>query len=216
MENHTESKKSVGKIIIDIIAWIVVIFAAIITLSVFSSQANGGVPNLFGKMPVTIQSDSMAPTFKSGDLIINKKVSDVKALKKDDVITFWTVIQGKRVLNTHRIVSINNDGSFITRGDANNSNDVSTVLPLDVVGQYTGTKIGGIGKAVDFLQSPSGFLFLVVLPLLLFFIYQVYKFVVIVVAMKKPKLSTDEEEEIKQKAIEEYIKNQEQQNSVNE
>ncbi|MGI6280339.1 MAG: signal peptidase I, partial [Acutalibacteraceae bacterium] len=166
MENQAKSKKSVFKIILDVVAWIVVIFATIITISVFSSQANDGVPNIFGKIPVTIQSDSMAPTFKAGDLIIDKKVTDPGKLKTGDVITFWTVIQGKHVLNTHRIVSINNDGSFVTRGDANDSDDNVRVLPLDIVGQYTGKKVGGIGSFIDFLHSPSGFLFFVVLPLL--------------------------------------------------
>jgi signal peptidase len=214
MKTRANSKKSVWKIILEVIAWIVVIFATIITLSVFSSQANGGVANIFGKIPVTIQSDSMAPTFKAGDLIIDKKVTDIKQLKEGDVITFWTIIQGKRVLNTHRIVNINNDGSYITRGDANSKEDDVRVLPLDIVGQYTGQKISGMGSVIDFLRSPTGFLIFVVLPLLIFFIYQVYRFVVIIISMKKPKLSAADEEEIKRKAIEEYIKSQEQQDSV--
>ena len=156
MKTRANSKKSVWKIILEVIAWIVVIFATIITLSVFSSQANGGVANIFGKIPVTIQSDSMAPTFKAGDLIIDKKVTDIKQLKEGDVITFWTIIQGKRVLNTHRIVNINNDGSYITRGDANSKKMMSAFCRLTLL-DNTPQKISGMGSVIDFYALQQDF-----------------------------------------------------------
>jgi signal peptidase len=205
-----ENQKKAFQILIDVIVWAFVLIAAIITISVFSSQSNGGVANFFGYIPATIQTDSMYPTLKKGDLIIDKKISDSKSLKKGDIITFWTIIQEKRVKNTHKIESIQADGSFITRGDANDKADEKIVYKADLIGVYTGTKLVGIGKIADFLQSPTGFLFFIVLPLLLFFLYQVYKFVVIIISIKKPKLSQDEEEELKKKAVEEYLKNQEQ------
>lgn len=213
MENQVKEKMSTGRIIVDILIWILVIFAALITFSVFSSQANGGVANIFGNMPVTIQTNSMAPTFQAGDLIIDKTVTNASSLKAGNIITFWTTIEGKRVKNTHKIIEVKTDGSFVTRGDANDINDTSPVSPSDVIGVFSGTKFGGVGKALDFLQSPMGFLFVVVLPLLLFFLYQIYKFIIVVVSIKKPKLSAMEEEEIKKKAVEEYLKNQEQENS---
>lgn len=209
MDNQSKEKINVGRLAVDIVVWIIVIFAALTTLSVFSSQANGGVPSLFGKMPITVQSNSMHPVLEAGDLIIAKKVKDVSTLKKDDIITFWTVIEGKHVKNTHRIFSVNEDGSFVTRGDNTTQNDSRDVLPGDVIGIYTKTKFGGIGKVFDFLQSQLGFMLVVVLPLLLFFLYQVYRFITVIVSMKKPKLSLEEEEELKKKAVEEYLKQQE-------
>ena len=98
----------------NVLAWIVLILALLITIMVFSSGRNNGVANLFGFIPMTVESDSMKPTFSKGDLIICKQVDDVNALSKDDVITFWTIIDGKRVKNTHRIVSVEDENEAIT------------------------------------------------------------------------------------------------------
>ena len=68
---------------------------------------NNGVANLLGYIPLTVESDSMYPTFKQGDLIICREIDSIDALQENDVITFWTIIDGKRVKNTHRIVGIN-------------------------------------------------------------------------------------------------------------
>ncbi len=83
------------------------IFALLVTILVFSSGRNNGVANLFGYIPLTVESDSMMPTFGQGDLIICKEIDDMMQLKEDDVITFWTIIDGKKVKNTHRIVKVN-------------------------------------------------------------------------------------------------------------
>ena len=70
--------KKVLKIVVDVVAWLVLILALLITVLVFSSDRNGGVPSLFGIMPMTVESDSMKPTFKKGDLIFVKEIDDVK------------------------------------------------------------------------------------------------------------------------------------------
>ena len=98
--------KKVLKIIVNVLAWVLLIFALLVTLVVFSTGRNNGVANLFGFIPLTVESDSMKPTFKTDDLIICREVDDVYDLKEDDVITFWTYIDGQRVKNTHRIVEI--------------------------------------------------------------------------------------------------------------
>ena len=82
-------KKTI-KIVLSVLAWILLIFALLITVMVFTSDKNNGVPSLFGRMPMTVESDSMEPTFKKGDLIIAKEIDDINELKVDDVISFWT------------------------------------------------------------------------------------------------------------------------------
>ena len=137
------------KVIFNIIAWIILILALIVTLLVFSSDRNYGVANLFGYIPLTVESDSMKPTFKKNDMIIVKEVDDINSLKKGDVITFWTIIDGKKVKNTHRIQQVvdeNGTKSFITRGDANDLDDSYNVYGGDIIGQWHNVKIGGFGK----------------------------------------------------------------------
>jgi len=60
-------------------------------------------------------------------------------LKAGDIICFYShdsAIYG--MLNTHRIVRILDDGSFVTKGDANSAEDPSTVTSETIVGKYTG------------------------------------------------------------------------------
>ena len=82
--------KKALKITVSVIAWIVLIFALIVTILVFSADKNNGVASLLGYIPLTVESDSMKPTFEKNDLIIDKEIDDVNKLQKDDVITFWT------------------------------------------------------------------------------------------------------------------------------
>lgn len=89
--------KKVLKITANVLVWIILILALLITIMVFSSGRNNGISNLLGYIPMTVESDSMKPTFKKNDLIICKEVDDVYSLKKGDVITFWTIIDGKKV-----------------------------------------------------------------------------------------------------------------------
>ncbi|MBR1393162.1 MAG: signal peptidase I [Ruminococcus sp.] len=201
--------KKVLKIVVNVLAWILLIFALIVTILVFSSSKNNGVSSLFGFIPMTVESPSMEPTFKQDDLIIVREVDDVASLKKDDVITYWTFINNQRVKNTHRIVEINyNDGAvmnFITRGDANSVDDDTSVAAKDVIGKWNNFRIPGFGKVMRFLQTRTGFFICIVIPMALFFLFELYKFIMTIIELKKPTLSDEDEEEIKRRAVEEYL-----------
>ena len=205
--------KNVLKTVVNVLAWVILILALLVTLIVFSSGRNNGVANLFGFIPMTVESDSMKPTFKKGDLIICKEVEDLNKLKEGDVITFWTIIDGKKVKNTHRIVGINmaeNSRSFVTRGDNNSIDDDMPAYAGDIIGEWTNFKMGGAGKAMNFLRTKTGFFICIVIPMAIFFLIELYKFIVTVQEVRKPALTADDEEEIKRRAIEEYLASQKQ------
>lgn len=200
--------KKVLKITANVLVWIILILALLITIMVFSSGRNNGVANLMGFIPMTVESDSMKPTFKKDDLIICKEVDDVYKLEKGDVITFWTIIDGKRVKNTHRIVEVNefeNSRSFVTRGDNNTQDDTMPAYGGDIIGKWTDVKLSGFGKVMNFLRTKKGFFICIVIPMAVFFLVELYKFIVTLVELKKPELSDADEEEIKKRAIEEYL-----------
>jgi signal peptidase len=201
--------KKVLNTTVNILAWILLIFAFLVTLIVFSSGKNNGVANLFGYIPMTVESDSMKPTFVKDDLIICKEIDDINSLKENDVITFWTVINGKKAKNTHRIVSVvDEDGirSFITRGDNNSIDDTTPVSSVDIIGKWTDKKIGGFGKVMNFLRTKKGFFICIIIPMALFFIFELYKFIVALIEVKRPEpVEQLDEEEIKRRAIEEYL-----------
>ncbi|MBP1533316.1 MAG: signal peptidase I [Ruminococcus sp.] len=203
--------KKVLKVVLNVIVWIVLILALLITIMVFSSGRNNGVANLLGYIPMTVESDSMKPTFSKDDLIICKEVDDIYDLKEGDVITFWTIIDGKKVKNTHRIVTVNEfEGtrSFVTRGDNNNQDDTLPAYAGGIIGKWTDVKLNGFGKVMNFLRTKTGFFICIVIPMAIFFLVELYKFIVTLVELKKPQLTADDEEEIKKRAIEEYLASQ--------
>ncbi|MGI6166828.1 MAG: signal peptidase I [Eubacteriales bacterium] len=204
----------------NVLLWLFVAFSVLITVLVFAANADDdGIPSIRGKSPITIMSDSMSPIFKAGDLIIGEKltVAEKSELEVGDIITYYVDLDrdGKKEINTHRIVDKYTDEKghvhYVTKGEANTSDDPEEVLFSDVLCRYTGTKIAGLGKVLSFLQTSKGFLLCVVLPLLLLFIYELYRFISVVVEVKSKKgvkLTAGEEEEIKRRAIEEYLASQ--------
>ena len=87
-----------------------------------------------------IQTDSMYPVLKSGDRIVCQQV-DPSELRPGDVITYWTVIGGERVRNTHRIVEIYDGGGYLifaTKGDNNYAEDSLTVHESEIIGKFIG------------------------------------------------------------------------------
>ena len=205
-------KKAV-RIVVNVIAWIVLILAFLLTLIVFSSGRNNGVANLMGFIPLTVESDSMKPTFSKDDLIICREVDDINSLKEDDVITFWTIIDGKKVKNTHRIVGINeaeNTKSFVTRGDNNQVDDTLPAYAGDIIGKWTEFKLTGIGKFFSFLRTKTGFFVCILIPMAIFFLFELYKFIVVLIEAKRPVTAGADfdEEEIKRRAVEEYLASQ--------
>lgn len=171
--------KKIVNTIINVILVLAIILAALCTYTSYVSTSGNGVPSIFGIRILSIQTDSMYPTLNPGDMIFDTAVKDTSALEVGDVITYWTVIDGERVLNTHRITQIYDGGGYLifqTKGDNNTIEDALTVHESEVVGQYNGQKISGLGKVFDYLQTSTGFLIVVVIPVALFFLYHLIQF----------------------------------------
>ena len=171
--------RHIANTIINIVLVIAIILAAVCTYTSYVSTSGNGVPSIFGLRVMSIQTESMYPTMKPGDLIFDTAVKDTSELKIGDIITYWTVIDGERVLNTHRITEIYDGGGYLifqTKGDNNTIEDSLTVHESEIVGQYNGMKIAGLGKLFDYLQTSTGFLIVVVIPVAIFFLYHLIQF----------------------------------------
>lgn len=179
--------KRAGTIVISVILWAIILLAALYAFTTMATKDDQSVASILGYTPMTVETDSMKPTFKSGDLIFIKKC-DTSKLKEGDIITFHTIIDNQYALNTHRILKIeemNGVRSYTTVGDNNNGiADQHVISDGDIVGKYIG-HISSLGKVMDFLSSSMGFLIVIVFPMLLFFIYQVYNLIMISIRLKK-------------------------------
>lgn len=224
MKKHTKILKT----ILNVFIWVFVVFSLLMTVLALAAQSNAdGIPSIGGKCFLTVSSDSMSPTFNEGDLIFSDLLtSDEKtSLKTGEVITFYADLDGNgsTELNSHRIVSINYDEegnvkSYVTKGDNPETNmveDKAPVLWQFVIAKWNeGARVAKVGGFLNFIQQPKGFLIVIVLPLIVFFLYEVFIFIKALLDVKGKtegearKLTAEEEEEIKKKAIEEYLKQQ--------
>ena len=164
--------------IVNIVLIVALVIAAVCTYVSFVSASGNGVPSVLGLEFFSIQTDSMSPFLEAGDLAVGRVIKDKSALRPGDIITYWTVINGERVLNTHRIEVVYDGGGYLifgTKGDNNPSADPLTVHESEVVGKYV-AKVPAVGKALDYLQTPTGFLIVIVVPVFLFFIYHLVQF----------------------------------------
>lgn len=229
-------KKTLSKIlhiVVDVLVVCVLVVSVLVLTMTLTSRASGGVPNIFGKAPINVLTNSMhgdkEDSFDEGDLIICD-VFDLDQeieLKEGDVITFAGDINGDEVRDfvTHRIYKVNKDGSFLTKGDNNETYDQdehnAIVFPkindVDVLAVYHGTKIGGLGGFIGYIQTPFGFFLVILLPMIIFFIYQAVRVVINIIGYTKEKAlaqaeekikSSDLTEEQKKRAIEEYLAQQ--------
>ena len=226
MQTEKKTWKKVLSVIGNILLWAFLIFSMLITIMVFSAQNSpDGIPAIFGKSLLTVATDSMKPVFNSGDLIIMEKLDQdgVADLEVGDIITYRSPIDldgdGRTGdINTHRIYEKDTEKEeFVTKGDNNpipdnQGDNAHTVSYHAVVGRYNGTRIPVLGKVIAFLRTSLGFFLCVVLPLILFFLYELYVFISVVITEKMNKKAAAEpkidEEEIKRRAIEEYLAQQ--------
>ena len=200
-----------------VLVLIVSVFIAVLSITSKSS----GVPNIFSIAPLSVQSGSMSGTLEVGDLIFCKVTDDpFVEYKKDDIVTFPIEIDGVETLNTHRIVDVIEDESityYQTQGDNKDTNptpDEQLQSASTIKAVYTGTKIGGLGYVLSFLRTQLGFFLCVLLPMIIFFIYEAIRVVLNVIAYNKEKAleeaknviaNSELTEEQKKKAFDEYL-----------
>ena len=219
-------KKIVKKtlnVIVDILIIVVLIISVLIMLISLTSKSSG-VPNIFGYAPLSVQSDSMKDTLSEGDLIFCKVSTESSdSFQVGDIVSFRQTIMGEERINTHRIIEIvEEDGieKYRTQGDNKETNpepDAELKKPIDILAVYTGTKIPGIGNFFSFIRTQLGFFLCILLPMILFFVYEAIRVILNIIAYNKEKAmeaaaetvaSSELTEEQKQRAIAEYLAQQ--------
>ena len=216
--------KKILNIIIDIIVVIILIISLLVVIMSLASK-NSGVPNLFGIAPLSVQSNSMESTIMENDLILCELRTEYAYddYEVGDIVTFRQKIEGEDVLNTHRIIEIVNVNGMVyykTQGDNKDTNpvpDEELKTANDIVAKYTGNKIGGVGAFFSFIRTQLGFFLVILLPMILFFVYEAVRVIMNIIAYNKEKAAEEAAAAVanselteaqKQRAIEEYLAQQ--------
>ena len=173
IEKNSQKKEKTKKIITKSIGYtflgLVIIFFG---FSVYSRFFNNNL--LFGDSGfIVISSGSMSQRnevndyldeyhlynqFDTYDIIGITKYNSIDEVNQYDVVAFYGQDD---VIYVHRIIEINDNNTFITRGDSNPVSDTNRLyngyLSYDrIIGYYNGSRAPLIGVFIVFLQSNSG------------------------------------------------------------
>ena len=147
------------------------------TLIIKSYTNKDQVPTISGIFPMIILTDSMYPEFESGDLIICN-TAEPEDIKVGDVICFYDPEGNGTTTVTHRVQDVVTDDegnlAWITKGDANNTEDLPTVPAKNLIGVYK-TRLKGLGNVAMFMQTTQGLIICVICPIILLVAYDVIR-----------------------------------------
>lgn len=215
--------KKVINTIINVLIVIVLIVSVLIAALALTSKATG-ISTIFGYTIQTIQSDSMkggSPDgypegdFGKGDLMIAKATGDNANVEYDvgDIVTFVEQdTDGNNAYIVHRIINkvenTNGNFSYQTQGDNREMSEVpdqrdeseylikGQFVSVYYTAGYKGTIIKGVGGFLDYLRTQQGFFFVVLLPMIAFFLYELVRVVLNASSYRKAK-----DDEKKQAAV---------------
>jgi signal peptidase len=115
--------KNILKFVMKFISWTM-------TIAILFAVIGMVILPVFGIRPYVVLSGSMEPNIPVGGVVwINTHEKDVSV---NDVVAY-TLSDGNYV--THRIVGVE-DGNYILKGDANETEDLSPVSPQQIIGKY--------------------------------------------------------------------------------
>lgn len=222
--------KKILNAIINIMIVLVLIISLTIAVMALSSKANG-ISVIFGHTVESVQTDSMkggsaeyeGGDIEKGDVIIGKFMdgsmfNDGK-YGEGDIITYRGDLDGDietKEYICHRIVEVaeyQGHDVYRTKGDNNEISDqaegdyTSYLTAGDISSvfyskDYHGTILKGFGKVLSFLQSKFGFFICILVPMIIFFLYELIRVIFNYAYFKKAKADEDSEKAEEEKQAE--------------
>ena len=154
--------KKISKYIVDFLTAVVFCFLIMIIVSKVSMLFSGKQYfEIFGYSVFTVATGSMEPTISQNDIVIVKKTNDIKV---NDIVTYEK--DGNYI--THRVISMSDD-TLVTKGDANNTNDISIPRTLLVGKVINIFEKGGVWQKI--FTTPSVIIMMFVTLLLFDFAF---------------------------------------------
>ena len=185
MSKPKASKNTFNKffgLLIDIVIVFVCLIAAFLLYYIISAQIHSKDPGYRPNIGIyTIVSPSMDPVIKVYDVVINKKVTKPEQIQIGDIITYIsTNANSEGMTITHRVIEINqtddNTFEYRTQGDNNPEPDAVYVTFDNVLGKEI-MIIPKLGKLQFLLANKKGWLFLLLIPVLIYIFVDIYKLI---------------------------------------
>ena len=112
------------------------------------------IPVFWGHKPLVIISNSMNPNLQVGGILYYTQ-QNIEEFDRGDILVYKV----PEHIISHRIIDENDEG-FITKGDANNTNDFKIVNKEQILGKGTNWCIPYIGYYADFIYNHKYLLFI--------------------------------------------------------
>lgn len=171
-----------------VVLTVTIVFSLLLLLASLIFTNNSENPlRIFGNTIVIVNSNTMGPDIEKGDAVIVKEI-DVNSLQVGNIIAIKDGYDDNKelIVTTHRIVRLNpmeNELSFVTKGDANALEDEKTRFASDVLGKVTFIS-PTLGDAFAFINTPLGIIMCIGVPLVFVIILEGLNLYIIA---KKPK-----------------------------
>jgi len=136
--------------------WVVNIVLALVVVMAVSIFI---LPRFGGFMFDVVLSGSMEPELSVGGVLAIKPV-EPRQISVGDIVAYSS---GVEKVIAHRVIEVQPDGYFITKGDANEDPDVSPVPASSVVGEVF-FHLPYLGYAAAFVKTRLGFLLTILIP----------------------------------------------------
>ena len=193
--------KKIVNVLINIMIVLVLVVSLVIAVMSLSSKANG-ISVVFGHTIEIVQTDSMkggsdeyeGGDFSHGDLIIGKYVDYNMMAGYDvgDIVTYKGDLDGDATTQEyicHRIVEVGDYNGFRcyrTKGDNGElsdqaKGDFASYITASDIGSvfyskdYQGKVIKGAGSVLSFLKTKFGFFICILVPMIIFFMYELIR-----------------------------------------
>lgn len=154
------------------IVLIVIYCIVAITLTVFLLNYNDyNITVLGDKTLIIVRDDELEPNYQEGDLVVVTKNSN-RDIVVGDKIFFYDLDKDTITVNLGNVISKEN----ITKKETTFTMDGEYPLSSEyVIGKTSTSKVyHNLGGILAFLESKMGFLFLIIFPILVLFIYEVF------------------------------------------
>lgn len=171
--------KIILKGLLGIIAVIYVAIALILTIFLLNyNEYNLTV--LGDKTFLIVRDNNLEPNYKKGDLVIVKKNANADIVA-DDEIFFYNAYENEVSVNYGKVLSSQNvnekESTYTMEGNLKISSKY-------VIGKAeTSKKYENWGTVLSIMESKIGFLIIIILPILLMFLYEIY---VVIMEVKRP------------------------------
>ena len=160
--------KKVLKIVLGIVICLYLV-VVVFTTTFLLRKDDYGVSKFMGKSLILVEEDTLEPDYKANTLLVISKV-DADKIEAGDKILYYYDAQHKLRFSevTQKEKTNETSTTFIVK-------DNNKVTSDFVLGTQESTKaMSTIGQILYVVQSRWGFLFIVVFPLFLAFLYEIY------------------------------------------